>query len=164
MGRISLIIAKDKAFFQKLWLIKIDWNDSLPIKDNFEWDEFLESLKVVNGFSIPRCILIKQFIAVEMLGFSDAPEIAYGAVSYVRCRNSSGKSMVKLLTSKSRVAQLNCVTIPHPELCAGVLLDKLTKKVTIALKQDIKKINFWTDSTILFAWLRRESRNFKTFV
>lgn len=95
-----------------------------------------------------------------MHGFSDSSEIAYGAVI---CIKSTGEATVKLVTSKSRVAQLMHVTIPDLELCEAVLLAKLIKYVT-DLKQDIKEINFWIDSTIVLAWLRRESRDFKTFV
>lgn len=164
LGLIGPIITRAKVFLQKLWLLKIDWCDFLPLKENAEWNDFLTSLKVVNRFSVPRCILIEQYVSVELHGFSDASELAYGAAIYVKSTNSHGDSAVKLLTSKSRVAPLKCISIPRLELSAAVLLAKLMKRVIRALRLEISKTYFWTDSTIVLAWLKKESKELKTFV
>ncbi|GBM48008.1 hypothetical protein AVEN_34344-1 [Araneus ventricosus] len=70
----------------------------------------------VNRISVPRWILSEQSISVELHGFADASELAYGAVIYVKSINSYGDSDVKLSISKSRVASLKCATIPRLEL------------------------------------------------
>ncbi|GBM20246.1 hypothetical protein AVEN_216664-1 [Araneus ventricosus] len=91
-------------------------------------------------------------------------ELAYGAVIYVKSINSYGGSEVKLLISKSRVAPLKFVTIPRLELCAAVLLSKLMRRVLRALKLEVSKTYFWTDSTIVLSWLEKECKDLKTFV
>ncbi|GBN75838.1 hypothetical protein AVEN_78893-1, partial [Araneus ventricosus] len=121
------IITKAEIFLQKLWLLKLDWGDTLPLKENTECQSFLNSLKFVNLINVPRWILSEQSIRVELHGFADASELAYGAVIYVKSINSYGGSEVKLLISKSRVAPLKFVTIPRLELCAAVLLSKLMR-------------------------------------
>ncbi|GBM18026.1 hypothetical protein AVEN_238413-1 [Araneus ventricosus] len=151
-------------FLQKLWLLKLDWGDTLPLKENTEWQSFLNSLKFVNLINVPRWILSEQSISVELHGFADASELAYGAVIYVKSINSYGGSEVKLLISKSRIAPLKFVTIPRLELCAAVLLSKLMKRVLRALKLEVSKTYFWTDSTIVLSWLEKECKELKTFV
>ncbi|GBM66234.1 hypothetical protein AVEN_27917-1 [Araneus ventricosus] len=164
LGLLGPIITKAKIFLQKLWLLKLDWGDTLPLKENTEWQSFLNSLKFVNLINVPRWILSEQSISVELHGFADASELAYGAVIYVKSINSNGGSEVKLLISKSRVAPLKFVTIPRLELCAAVLLSKLMRRVLRALKLDVSKTYFWTDSTIVLSWLEKECKELKTFV
>ncbi|GBL75284.1 hypothetical protein AVEN_194507-1 [Araneus ventricosus] len=108
--------------------------------------------------------LCEQSISVELHGFADASELAYGAVIYVKSINSFGGYEVKLLISKSRVAPLKFVTIPRLELCAAVLLSKLMRRVLRALKLEVSKTYFWTDSTIVLSWLEKECKDLKTFV
>ncbi|GBO28884.1 hypothetical protein AVEN_13783-1 [Araneus ventricosus] len=164
LGLLGPIITKAKIFLQKLWLLKLDWGDTLPLKENTEWQSFLNSLKFVNLINVPRWILSEQSISVELHGFADASELAYGAVIYVKSINSYGGSEVKLLISKSRVAPLKFVTIPRLELCAAVLLSKLMRRVLRALKLEVSKTYFWTDSTIVLSWLEKECKELKTFV
>ncbi|GBO19940.1 hypothetical protein AVEN_35883-1 [Araneus ventricosus] len=164
LGLLGPIITKAKIFLQKLWLLKLDWGDTLPLKENTEWQSFLNSLKFVNVINVPRWILSEQSISVELYGFADASELAYGAVIYVKSINSYGGSEVKLLISKSRVAPLKFVTIPRLELCAAVLLSKLMRRVLRALELEVSKTYFWTDSTIVLSWLEKECKELKTFV
>ncbi|GBN50878.1 hypothetical protein AVEN_270062-1 [Araneus ventricosus] len=164
LGLLGPIITKAKIFLQKLWLLKLDWGDTLPLKENTEWQSFLNSLKFVNLINVPRWIRSEQCISVELHGFADASELAYGAVIYVKSISSYGGSEVKLLISKSRVAPLKFVTIPRLELCAAVLLSKLMRRVLRALKLEVSKTYFWTDSTIVLSWLEKECKDLKTFV
>ncbi|GBM60717.1 hypothetical protein AVEN_147972-1 [Araneus ventricosus] len=164
LGLLGPITTKAKMFLQKLWLLKLDWGDTLPLKGNTEWQSFLNSLKFVNLINVPRWILSEQSISVELHGFADASELAYGAFIYVKSINCYGGSEVKLLISKSRVAPLKFVTIPRLELCAAVLLSKLMRRVLRALKLEVSKTYFWTDRTIVLSWLEKECKDLKTFV
>ncbi|GFS67956.1 DUF1758 domain-containing protein [Trichonephila clavipes] len=127
-------------------------------------DELLPKLAKVNNFKIPRCILLRATIRIEIHGFSDASERAYAAVVYIKCFNESGQSQTRLLCSKSRVAPLKTLTIPRLELSAALLLSRLVKKVVPILQLSIHKIWMWTDSTIALAWIKTEPHKLKTFV
>ncbi|XP_035228009.1 uncharacterized protein LOC118200187 [Stegodyphus dumicola] len=129
LGLIGPVITKAKIFMQKLWLLKIGWNDVLPETESHEWKNFITSMPKINGVIINRKILSSNAVKIEMHGFSDASELAYGACIYVKCILQSGSSSVVLLCSKSRVAPLKSVSIPRLELCGAVLLSQLMDKV-----------------------------------
>ncbi|GFV97748.1 integrase catalytic domain-containing protein [Trichonephila clavipes] len=158
------VVAKVKIFLQKLWMLKIDWTDLLPDTINREWRQFVESLQVVNDININRCIVVKQPEVIELHGFSDASQSAYGAVVYCKSITSDRKMLVHLIASKSRVAPTNQTTIPRLELCAAVLLAKLVHRVKQALKLNVTNTFLWSDSMIVLSWIRKESYQLKTFV
>ncbi|GFV78761.1 integrase catalytic domain-containing protein [Trichonephila clavipes] len=164
LGLLGPVVAKAKIFLQKLWMLKIDWTDLLPDTINREWRQFVESLRVVNDININRCIVVEQPEVIELHGFSDASQSAYGAVVYCKSITSDGKMLVHLIASKSRVAPTKQTTIPRLELCAAVLLAKLVHHVKQALKLNVTNTFLWSDSMIVLSWIRKESYQLKTFV
>ncbi|GFW70733.1 integrase catalytic domain-containing protein [Trichonephila clavipes] len=143
LGLLGPVVAKAKIFLQKLWMLKIDWTDLLPDTINREWRQFVESLQVVNDININRCIVVEQPEVIELHGFSDASQSAYGAVVYCKSITSDGKMLVHLIASKSRVAPTKQTTIPRLELCAAVLLAKLVHRVKQALKLNVTNTFFF---------------------
>ncbi|GFW98305.1 integrase catalytic domain-containing protein [Trichonephila clavipes] len=113
LGLIGPIVTKAKIFIQELRKTKLDWSEQLPPDAMEEWMNFYQKLSKVNNFKIPRCILLPATIRIEIHGFSDASELAYAAVVYIKCFNESGQSQTRLLCSKSRVAPLKTLTIPR---------------------------------------------------
>ncbi|GFW97347.1 integrase catalytic domain-containing protein [Trichonephila clavipes] len=164
LGLLGPVVAKAKIFLQKLWMLKIDWTDLLPDTINREWRQFVESLQVVNDININRCIVVEQPEVIELHGFSDASQSAYGAVVYCKSITSDRKMLVHLIASKSRVAPTKQTTIPRLELCAAVLLAKLVHRVKKALKLNVTNTFLWSDSMIGLSWIRKESYQLKTFV
>ncbi|GFT15335.1 integrase catalytic domain-containing protein [Trichonephila clavipes] len=54
-----------KFVMQKLWRLKWDWNDSLPIHLETQWKRFVKSLVAVNNLNIPRYILLDDALRIE---------------------------------------------------------------------------------------------------
>lgn len=163
LGLLGPIVTKAKIFLQQLWSLKLDWHEILPEKQTQEWTKFVKSLYAVSTIKFDRCILTEGADVIEIHGFADASEAAYGAVIYCKC-TKKGQSAIKLITSKSRVSPLKKITIPRLELCASVLLAKLVRKVIHALKLPITHTYLWSDSMIVLSWLRKEPFLLKTFV
>ncbi|GFX32846.1 integrase catalytic domain-containing protein [Trichonephila clavipes] len=147
-----------------LWQLKLGWNDPLPSNLVSYWKSFIDALESINCLDIPRYCLQDKSIRTELHGFSDSSERAYDAALYLRCINTSGQISVRLLCSKSKVAPLKSITIPRLELCGAVLLSKLLKRTLDAFKVNISQIYFWTDSSIVLAWIKRPLAQLKTFV
>ncbi|GFU68938.1 uncharacterized protein TNCV_4882651 [Trichonephila clavipes] len=118
----------------------------------------------INNIEIPRRILVAFPEVIEIHGFADASERCYGAAVYCKSKNLKSETLVRLITSKSRVAPIKSLTIPRLELCAAVLLAKLVKRVVAALQLETAELYLWSDSMIVLAWLRKEPMDLKTFV
>ena len=161
---VGPVVSKAKIFMQKLWRFKIDWSDPLPAEEYWEWHKFLKSLESINDIKISRRIITQISDAIKFHGFSDAAKICYGAVVYCKSVNSSGKTLVSLPISKSRIAPLKSLTILRLEFCATTPESKPVKRVIAALKLEEIKVYLWTDSMIILSWIQREPMDLKTFV
>ncbi|GFU46390.1 uncharacterized protein TNCV_2354911 [Trichonephila clavipes] len=126
--------------------------------------QFLVSLENINNIEIPRRILVAFPEVIEIHGFADASERCYGAAVYCKSENLKSETLVRLITSKSRVAPIKSLTIPRLELCAAVLLAKLVKRFVAALQLETAELYLWSDSMIVLAGLRKEPMDLKTFV
>ncbi|GFR15390.1 uncharacterized protein TNCT_176431 [Trichonephila clavata] len=51
-GLISPVDTKAKQVMQELWILKLDWNDSLPIHLEKKWKRFVKSLAAINNFVV----------------------------------------------------------------------------------------------------------------
>ena len=70
---------------------------------------------------------------VHIYGFSDASQIAFGAVVYARHLHADSSVTVALLMAKTRVAPTKKISIPRVELCGAVLLAHLVTYVAESL-------------------------------
>ncbi|GFS78894.1 integrase catalytic domain-containing protein [Trichonephila clavipes] len=128
LGLVGPIIVKVKSFMQKLWLLELSWDVVVHDKEKIEFENFIRNLQNIEHLNIPSCIIQKNNTLVEIQGFSDSSEQAYGACVYIRCKDCFGKFSVPLLRSKSRVAPVKCVTLPRLELLGAALLSKLVTR------------------------------------
>ncbi|XP_050293738.1 uncharacterized protein LOC126734245 [Anthonomus grandis grandis] len=164
LGLISPVVITAKIFLQKLWSLKVSWDDELPCELSNKWKVFREELPVLNGLKIPRQATFKNVTRIELHGFSDASQQAYGACIYLRTIDTENQVHVHLLIAKTRVAPLKQVSIPRLELCAALLLAQLYSKVLSSLTIQVNDVQFWCDSTVALAWIHSSSCHFKVFV
>jgi hypothetical protein len=104
---------------QKLWSEKLSWDESVPLSISYEWLKFKKELPLLNDIVIPRRIICDQAQRVEVHGFADASEQAYGACVYLRSIDLNNIVTVRLISAKSKVAPLKSQTIPQLELCSA---------------------------------------------
>ncbi|XP_071057554.1 uncharacterized protein [Onthophagus taurus] len=166
LGWLAPVVIKAKILIQELWLQELEWDQSVPDQVKHPWLQFQEELKALEEINLPRWIKTRKGSKVELHGFCDASEKAYGAVIYARCPNENGKITSTLVIAKSKVAPARTKsTLPRLELCAAVLLARLFKRTTRTLKLDQETPLFaWSDSTITLAWIKGDPAKWKTFV
>ncbi|XP_033313502.1 uncharacterized protein LOC117213266 [Bombus bifarius] len=164
LGLLAPVIVRAKMLLQRIWSSKIDWDESLPIELHTEWERYYAQLPLLNNVRFPRKAIIESAMEIELHGFCDASEKAYGACVYLRTLTINGRAWTQLLTAKSKVAPLKCQTIPRLELSGALLLTSLMSTVQQALSQKITRTIYWTDSTIVLHWLNTSPHTLKTFV
>ena len=165
-GWFSPCTVKMKILFQKLWELKLDWDDPVPEDVRELWARWRTELKVLSTKQIPRCFFNKMshVSSRQLHGFSDASERAYSAVIYLRMECTDGSIQVSLVSSKSRVAPIKKLTIPRLELSGARLLAQQIHHTRLAMDIPPSHVFTWTDSTIVLSWIEGNPRCFKTYV
>ena len=79
LGWFSPSIVKIKILLQRVWELKIGWDDPLPPEIKGTWLQWRTELTLLSDRHIPRCYFPKQsqIESVQLHGFSDAAEEAY---------------------------------------------------------------------------------------
>lgn len=164
LGLLGPVIITAKILMQSLWQLNLHWDESVPMQIQSNWIQFEVQLDFINKIQIPRLVVCEQPATIQIHGFCDASETAYGACVYIRSTNADNVHTSALLSSKSRVAPLHNISLPRLELSGALLLAQLCDKILSTLRLAVTQVHYWTDSTIVLAWLRSTSRTWKTFV
>ena len=132
-GFVAPFVLTTKKILQDLHRIKLSWDDEIPTEYSARWQSWLTDLPKLSQFTIERCLKPANFgniVTSQLHHFSDASEIGFGSVSYLRLSDDNGGIHCTILQGKSRLAPLKQVTIPRLELSAAVVsvqLDKVLK-------------------------------------
>lgn len=164
LGLLGPVITRAKIIMQQLWQIQLGWDESLPTQLHTEWTKWYAKIKHLNQLKIPRRILCDAPTRIELHGFCDASERAYGACLYIRSTDLAGQHHTRLLCAKSRVAPLKIISLPRLELCGALLLSQLYQKTIEFLSMDFDDIYFWSDSTIALSWIAGDPSRWSVFV
>lgn len=169
MGWVSPISIIGSLLMQKIWSENKDWDAAVSVEIQSQWKEFHNQWPLLQNIQKDRLVVPHKH-RIELQGFADASQKAYGAVIYIRCFNSIGDVAVNMLCSQSRVApqvnkkRKNPVTLPKLELNAALLLSRLAHKVSSTIELQFDAINLWSDSTITLAWIKEDSDKYIPYV
>jgi len=120
LGFFAPVLVKEKIFLQQLWQIKAEWDSVLSQKIQIKWYSFYDDLKELQSLAISRGTKLGCY--VEIYGFSDASQDAYGVCVYVRSQSLEGTWHVQLLCTSSRIALMKSLTIPRLEFNGALVL------------------------------------------
>lgn len=158
LGWIQPVVVPAKILMQSLWKQHLQWDEHVPEDILLNWKTIVLSLRQISRLSVPRWTNFDVENVVQLHGFCDASEKAYGAVVYLKTLKG-----VMVLCSKSRVSPIGPMTIPRLELKGAVLLADLITKVHSAL--DIETpIYCWCDSRVVLHWIKAEPCKWKPFI
>ncbi len=155
-----------KILLQQLWKTKLGWDETLPPSLLPTWERWKEELPMLTTNPIPRRYTAKNSppVSVQLHGFSDASQAAFGGVVYLRILHQDASVTVSLVTAKTRVAPLPGSTIPRLELCGALLLAKLLSQTAKDLHINSIQIFAWCDSTAVLGWLNMSPTRLKVYV
>ena len=114
-----------------------------------------------------RCFKPPNFgdvISCQPHRFSDASQVAYGTVSYLRLVNARHEVHCSFVMGKSGLSPLKPVTISRMELSATVLSTRLERMIPQEIELSINDSFYWTDSTCVLRYIANSETRCKTFV
>ncbi|XP_018378048.1 PREDICTED: uncharacterized protein LOC108770819 [Trachymyrmex cornetzi] len=164
LGILGPIITTAKIFMQRLWELKVDWDETLPSDIQTQWARYEAELPILNQVQISRKVIHYNNTELDLCGFADASVRAYGTCIYIRSKLSETQYKVNLLCAKTRVAPLKNLSLPRLELCAALLLAQLMHKVLKSINITFAHVYYWSDTTIALSWIKTPPRRWNTFV
>ena len=181
LGLITPVVVKMKILFQDVCIEKFDWDDLLSPELKHRWYQIISELNQVDMIRISRKYCFNDvndpIIDVQTHVFSDASKRTYAFALYLRFKMKSGNVKTTLVTSKSKLLSINAkdfktvvikgkITIPRAELNGVLLMTQVTPHVIESLKSvyEFSSNYFWTDSSIVFAWIRNFNKKYKRYV
>ena len=167
LGFVAPFILPAKILLQNLCKKKLKWDDKIPDEDLECWKSWLAMLPKIEQFCIDQCFKPSDFgevVSCQLHYFSDASELAYGAVAYLTLVNASGAVHCSFVIGKSRLSPLKTVTIPRLELSAGTLSTRLDRMIREEIELTIDESVYWTDSMCVLCYIENEEKRFQTFV
>lgn len=128
--------------------------------------KFYSNLKLMNNISVPRAIECQDLFLVELIGYADASQKAYGCCIYIRVIKKNGMVASNLLCSKSRVAPLaKVLTIPQLELNSTLLLAQLASRVSkILTTRFAHSVFLYSDSQIMLSCIQSDKLKCNTYI
>ena len=166
IGLLAPFVLKAKLLLQSMWRLKIGWDDKLPPLQAEYWEKWLKTLFNINQFHVPRFYnnLHKDVVAYEVHIFSDASELAYGVVAYLKLLFTDGTSILSFLMGKLRLAPVKTVSLPRQGLNAAVVGVRIAQFIKKEISLPLNTFKYWTDSTLTLQYITDKSHRFKVHV
>ena len=140
------------------------WDNALDENLKGRWIEFFKGLFELEQLKFERCLKpINALGDPELVIFTDASELAYGACAYVRWQLQDHSFISRLIMAKNRIAPKRNLTIPRLELCAAVLGSRIRKSIVNEMDYKFSRVFCLTDSMIVRCQIQKESYGFKIF-
>ncbi len=163
-GFVSPFIIISRMILQRLWKLKLGWDDGLPEEVELQWREWLQGLALLPRLRIDRCLTQSNVQNAELHVFCDASGKGYAAVAYlVTGSKDMNNRCCRLVISKAKVAPLKQLSIPRLELMAALLGAELAEKLYPLLNISKENVHYYTDSTNVLCWIRSDSQDYNSF-
>jgi hypothetical protein len=154
-------------------VVNVEWDTPLePLIDRVvgldnvlkKWVDYTDSLSDLPAIKFPRAVRSGPAITIELHLFTDASEMAYAAVIYIKSTRADGTIQVEILCAKNRIAHLGqSRTIAEMELLGIFIGAKMADRVIGTLER-VDKVFLWTDSRVCQHWIAKPARQWKSFV
>ncbi|XP_057292542.1 uncharacterized protein LOC130621250 [Hydractinia symbiolongicarpus] len=169
VGLVSPLVVPFKVFFQKLCTTVNDWDTEVSEKLKDEWNSLIELFSFSLKYRLQRYYFANYPLSdlkdITLHGFCDASKRSYAAVVYIIGTLSSGRSVGRIVCSKTKVSLLNELSISRLELLSCLLLSSLIACISQSLGSVVPAaLKFcWSDSIDVLCWVRNNNSS-KQFV
>ncbi|XP_058458201.1 uncharacterized protein LOC131434928 [Malaya genurostris] len=165
LGFVAHFVVQGKILMQEIWRAGTNWDEPISECLSDLWSRWIELYDKIDEVRIPRCYFVgpKEVDEIEIHVFTDASVSACACVAYLRMSNN-GSCWCSLVAAKTKVAPIRPLSVPRLEIQAAMMGARLMQTVSSALTVNIKRRFLWTDSTVVLAWLRSDSRRYPPFV
>ena len=156
MGWFAPAVIQLKIMLQRLWKLGLTWDIPVPDDIASAWRDWQSEQPCLSEFPVSRCCFDhnKKIFQQHIHGFSDASNVAFGGVVYLRTTYTDTTVSISLLLAKTKVAKLSSPnTTQRLELCAALLLSQLIRTVAVVLDVSPDSVFAWSDSTITLNWI-----------
>ena len=153
---IGPVLLTAKRVLQKTWQLTLHWDETLPEDLLKDWNEGKEDLTLLNHVNIPRCYFpggCSLDATFQLHHFSDASEVGYGTVSYLKRETVDGRVDCSFIMAKSRTAPLQFVSVPRLELQAATIAVRMHRLILKEIDLVMSASFFWTDSKITLQYI-----------
>ncbi|KHJ39905.1 Pao retrotransposon peptidase [Trichuris suis] len=165
MGLLAPAVVKAKWMMRQATCESAGWDTVISEDIQCDYQRWLADLQSIRTLSIPRWLGFTSLNKGAGLHvFSDASDLAFGAVVCIRFQKKDGSPSTSLAMSKSRVALRRVLTIPRLELQAAVLAVRLGHTAADVMSIDSSGTTYWTDSMTVLKRLKIDTRKLKPFV
>ncbi|XP_051161418.1 uncharacterized protein LOC127281645 [Leptopilina boulardi] len=151
IGFTSPVTLLPKLLLKNLWKQKLDWDDPVDKDTQKAFLNWKEQLSYLEKIEVTRKFGTGDF---SIHTFCDASKSAYATVTFLRVKDRESVNLI-FLGAKSRVAP-DGMSIPRLELLAASIGARQTKEIVDALDYSHVPIFFWSDSTTVLAWVKRD--------
>ena len=164
-GVAGPFILLGRLILQKITKGKVSWDDPLSPDLRAAWEKWRAGLPQLEELKIQRCYKPPGFKteSSSIHSFSDASELGYGMVTYLRQVSTEGEVCVAFVMAKSRVVP-GQHSVPRTELTAADVSAQITAMVKEELDMPLSSETYWSDSTVALGYIRNETKCFRTFV
>ena len=113
LGWFAPAVVVLKILLQSLWKLGMTWDEPVPEEISTAWRTWQAEQQCITNHPIPRCYydVTKEKRSIQLHGFSDASNAAYGGVVYARTMYQDTTVSVSLVISKTKVAPISLLLV-----------------------------------------------------
>ena len=163
----SLFVLEGRQLLHHLCNQNIQWCETVDKELKSQWIKWKIELQQVENLQVPKCRQpsgLGRIIDISIHHFSDGSEYGYGQCSHIRYVNKDVLIHRSSLLGKFRASLEKVMPIPRLEVTAAVFSVKVACLLRKELQIDSLKKRFWTDSQVVLAYIRSNSKRFQVFV
>lgn len=166
IGIFAPIQLRMRLAMQKIFERPLEWDEYISPEDASVMKEAVRETLNMENVSLPRCVVPRNFdpnFKPQLIGFSDAGNMAVGFVFYIRHKLLDGTFEARILTAKSKTSGVRKLSVPRGELLGFQMMCETALYIMKKIELDISEVYLMSDSKIVLQQLQKPASSFDVF-